>query len=173
MDIFNQPPSISEDTVIYALYPPVGYDRSAVTSLLTLIYTFVQDELLPVNHIWHRDSFDLRVIDDNPSGNARGVKKRGSSGSDSSGPDLRMEGTMRVGDCVDDEWLVVWLLYRISERFDVVIRSVYSTGSAYPSQLRDHGLASAACTTRMGSFFSSRQPSPSPTGSHQRMQGTG
>lgn len=29
----------------------------------------------------------------------------------------KLEGRMRIGDAVDDEWLVVWLLKRVSERW--------------------------------------------------------
>ncbi|KAK2462036.1 hypothetical protein APHAL10511_006499 [Amanita phalloides] len=35
---------------------------------------------------------------------------------------------MRVGDSVDDEWLVVWLLKQISQKWDLVISSVDSDG---------------------------------------------
>lgn len=110
MDLFNRPPTIAEDTVIYTLYPPPGTDKSGVTSLSTLIATHVREALLPANHIWHRDAFDLRVIDDSHSSNSNSNTK------------IYLQGTVRVGDCVDDEWCIVWLLYQISQKFDVVIR---------------------------------------------------
>jgi hypothetical protein len=39
----------------------------------------------------------------------------------------KLEGTMRVGDAIDDEWLVVWLLRQVSEKWkELVIRFVLS-----------------------------------------------
>jgi len=103
MDIFNRIPSISEDTIQYTLYPPSGQsDRTSVTTLATCIQLFVES-LLP-GFIWHRDAFGLKVNSD---------------------PDSEkwiLEGIMRVGDCVDDEWCVVWLLKQISAKWDVVIK---------------------------------------------------
>jgi hypothetical protein len=43
----------------------------------------------------------------------------GSKGSD----EAVLEGRMRVGDAVDDEWLVVWQLIEVSKRWpELVIR---------------------------------------------------
>jgi hypothetical protein len=103
MDIFNRPPSIAEDTVHYALYPPAqSSDRLSATSLVPCIYEYV-DELVH-GFIWHRDAFEVKVVED---------------------PDTKtwfLEGQMRVGDCIDDEWHTVWLLREISSKWDVVIR---------------------------------------------------
>lgn len=105
MDIFNRLPSISEDTLHYVFYPPPqSSDKTSVTSLATCVHEYV-DELLP-NFIWHRDGFELKAAED---------------------PDAKswfLEGHMRVGDCVDDEWCVVWLLREISSKWDLVIRCV-------------------------------------------------
>ncbi|CDO70264.1 hypothetical protein BN946_scf184942.g64 [Trametes cinnabarina] len=60
--------------------------------------------LLP-DHLWHRDSFELKVAPD-PEGNK---------------DKWVLEGLMRVGDCIDDEWCAVWLLREISRKWDVVI----------------------------------------------------
>lgn len=106
MDIFNRAPTISEDTLQYKLYPPTDEaDRASVTSLAARITTFV-DSLIP-NHIWHRDAFELKVVVD------QDVKDR-----------WMLEGFMRVGDSVDDEWCVVWLLREVSKEWDVAIRYV-------------------------------------------------
>ncbi|PCH33386.1 SGT1-domain-containing protein [Wolfiporia cocos MD-104 SS10] len=109
MDIFNQPPSISEDTLQYILYS--GHDvsdRASVTTLATLMQQYV-DSLLP-EFLWHRDAFELKVVK-NPDGDG-----------------WILEGRMRVGDCVDDEWCAVWLLRSISEKWDVVISAFDSDG---------------------------------------------
>lgn len=103
MDIFNRPPSISEDTLHYELYPPPqSSDKASVTSLAACIHEYV-DGLLP-NFIWHRDGFELKTTED------------------SDAKSWFLEGHMRVGDCVDDEWCVVWLLREISSKWDLVIR---------------------------------------------------
>jgi hypothetical protein len=67
--------------------------------LLTNIMTYV-NKIIP-GHIWHRDSFQLTLSTDEEKG---------------------LECTMRVGDSVDDEWLVVYLLWQVTKTFDVAVR---------------------------------------------------
>ena len=106
-DIFNRPPTISEDTLQYTLYLPSGQsDRLSATTLATLLTDHVQS-LLP-EHLWHRDAFELKVAPD-PEDNA----------------DIWvLEGRMRVGDCIDDEWCTVWLLKELSSKWDLVVRYI-------------------------------------------------
>jgi len=73
-----------------------------VTSFAACIDSFVES-LLP-EFIWHRDPFELKVV------------------SDPDNDGWMLEGRMRVGDCVDDEWCVVWLLKEVSKKWEVVIR---------------------------------------------------
>lgn len=104
MDIFNRPPAISEDSLFYTLYPTSGFtNKSSAISLATVIRTHI-DSLLP-GHIWHRDPFELKVVENHDVHDA-----------------WMLEGKMRVGDCVDDEWCVVWLLKEISAKWNVAIR---------------------------------------------------
>ncbi|KAF9229591.1 SGT1-domain-containing protein [Gyrodon lividus] len=113
MDMFNRPPSISEDTLQYTLYPPLPLaDKPSCVSLATCIHDFVS-KLLP-DFLWHRDPFQLKVIPD-PDARLGGDKNV-------------LEGRMRVGDCVDDEWCVIWLLREISKQWDLVISSSDSDG---------------------------------------------
>jgi hypothetical protein len=105
MEIFNRTPAIAEDTLHYNLHPPQNLsDRASVTTLAACISTYV-DTLLP-DFIWHRDAFELKVVP-NPDSvhNETWI----------------LEGRMRVGDCVDDEWCAIWLLREISAKWDVVI----------------------------------------------------
>lgn len=103
MDIFNRPPAISEDTIQYRLYPAQqSADKISVLTLATVLKGYA-DDLLP-GFLWHRDPFELKVVSDTN--------------------DWVLEGTIRVGDCVDDEWCVVWLLREISKKWDVAIRFV-------------------------------------------------
>lgn len=107
MEIFNRPHSIAEDTLHYALYPPQNLsDKTSATSFAACITDFVSSKL--GNFIWHRDAFELKVVPNPDNGNT-----------------WILEGRMRVGDSVDDEWLTTWLLKAISSKWDVVIRYIY------------------------------------------------
>ncbi|KAJ7129973.1 SGT1 protein-domain-containing protein [Mycena crocata] len=109
MDIFNRTPAISEDTLQYSLYPPPELsDKASVTSFAACISAWV-DQLLP-DFLWHRDAFELKV-----------ALHPGS-------PEYFLEGRMRVGDCVDDEWCTVWLLKQISSKWDMAISVFDSDG---------------------------------------------
>ncbi|KAJ7169523.1 SGT1 protein-domain-containing protein [Mycena filopes] len=109
MDVFNRTPAISEDTLQYALYPPPEQaDKASVTSFAACISAWV-DLLLP-DFLWHRDAFELKVV------------LRPDS------QEFFLEGRMRVGDCVDDEWCTVWLLKQVSSRWDMAISVFDSDG---------------------------------------------
>ncbi|KAJ7770808.1 SGT1 protein-domain-containing protein [Mycena maculata] len=109
MDIFNRPPAISEDTLQYSIYPPTPFsDKASVTSFAACISAWV-DVLLP-DFLWHRDAFELKVA------------------SQSDSQEYFLEGRMRVGDCVDDEWCAVWLLKQVSSQWDMAISVFDSDG---------------------------------------------
>ncbi|TRM60141.1 SGT1 protein-domain-containing protein [Schizophyllum amplum] len=113
MDIFNRPPSIAEDTLHYTVYPPPEYtDKASATTFAACIQELVE-QLLPEYFIWHRDPFEVKLA---------------------ANPDIQgqwmLEGRMRVGDSVDDEWCTVWLLREISARWDVAI-SVYDSDGEF------------------------------------------
>lgn len=110
MDVFNRPHSIAEDTLQYTIHPPDESDKAFVTALATSISGFVEDAIK--DFIWNRDAFELRVA---PNPVAKEI--------------WLLEGRMRVGDCVDDEWCTVWLLKEISARWDVVIRYLSACSS--------------------------------------------
>ncbi|THH02483.1 hypothetical protein EW026_g363 [Hermanssonia centrifuga] len=119
MDIFNRPPAISEDTLQYTLYPTLELsDKASVTTLAVLMQSYV-DSMLPEMQ-WHRDAFQLKVST-NPDGDG-----------------FVLEGTMRVGDCVDDEWCAVWLLREISAKWDVAVRVFDSDGEFLLIEAADH-----------------------------------
>ncbi|KAH9968828.1 SGT1 protein-domain-containing protein [Russula dissimulans] len=100
--IFNGPPSIAEDAIHYALYPQESSsDKTSVTCLALVVQKFV--EPLLTDFLWHRDTFQIKVVQD----------------TDGSG--WFLEGRMRVGDSIDDEWCVVWLLREASKKWDFAI----------------------------------------------------
>ncbi|KIL70987.1 hypothetical protein M378DRAFT_66554 [Amanita muscaria Koide BX008] len=108
-DVFSRQPAIAQDTLQYVLYPPQNLsDEDSVTAFAACILAFV-DELLQ-DFIWHRDSFELKVVE-NPESDG-----------------FILQGFMRVGDSIDDEWSVVWLLKLISAKEDLAISVFDSDG---------------------------------------------
>ena len=106
MDIFNRPLSISEDTIHYTIYSPVdSSDKSSVTALAAIVSKYV-NTIFP-DFLWHRDAFEVKLVPDQDNIES-----------------WILEGRMRVGDSVDDEWCTVWLLKEISSKWDVTIRYV-------------------------------------------------
>ncbi|KAH8993994.1 SGT1-domain-containing protein [Lactarius akahatsu] len=100
--MYNRPPSIAEDTIYYVLHPPESSsDRTSATVLALSVQNFVES-LLP-DFLWHRDTFQVKV-----------VQNKVRSG-------WILEGWMRVGDSIDDEWCVVWLLREVSKKWDCAI----------------------------------------------------
>ena len=96
-------PSIPEDTLHYTLHIPAD-GVAEDTSALALLVTEYVESLLIQPWLWNRDSWELKVI---------------SQAGDLDGS--RLEGRMRVGDAVDDEWLVVYLLRLVSLRWPNLI----------------------------------------------------
>jgi hypothetical protein len=100
-------PTVSEDTLHYALHiepqsssadSPADAEADAA-ALATLISTYVKS-LLTQPWLWNKDAWELKVESA-----------------------ATLSGTMRVGDAVDDEWLVVWLLREVSRKWpQLVIR---------------------------------------------------
>ena len=146
MDTFNRPPAISEDTVQYRLYPAQqSADKISVLTLATVLKSYV-DGLLP-GFLWHRDPLEFKVV--------------------SYTDGWMLEGTMRVGDCIDDEWCVVWLLREISKKWDIAIKSVSLRLSHFPCS--NHPVV---YRIRTESFFSSKRPRFYRRGSHPPMPKT-
>lgn len=114
MDIFNRPPSIVEDAVQYSIHLPGSdtSDKASAMALAACILNFV-DSLLS-GFIWHRDAFEVKVVP-NPERTGSWI----------------LEGRIRVGDSIDDEWCAVWLLKEISSKWDVIIRFVLFFLSRY------------------------------------------
>ena len=133
-NIFNLTPTISEDTLQYLIYPsPESSDRASVTSLALFIEE-VANTLLP-DHIWHRDTFELKVTVNDSLLERNITDKCGSASKTDEAEGWMLEGRMRVGDSVDDEWCTVWLLREISSKCDVSIRWALCTNSAYFSNI--------------------------------------
>jgi hypothetical protein len=87
---------IPDDTCVYAFHFP-STARSQLEAVRDEILAFVDDQCR--GYIWHRDSFNLRVSE--------------KPGSD----DAWLEGRTAVGDCVDDEWWIVWFAREVTKRW--------------------------------------------------------
>jgi hypothetical protein len=102
-------PTVAEDTLFYSIHMP-GSDDAAATALL--ITEFVSS-LLPSPWMWNKDAWELKVAQDDGVGGSKAALR----------DQHKLSGTMRVGDAVDDEWLVVWLLREVSRKWpEFVIR---------------------------------------------------
>lgn len=102
--LFNRPPSIAEDALQYTIYPRFeSSDRISATTIAVAIQSFVDSVL--ADFLWHRDPFQIKVV-------------KNLEGDDA----WMLEGLMRVGDSIDDEWCTVWLLREISAKWDLAIR---------------------------------------------------
>ena len=127
--IFNRPPSIAEDTLQYIIYPPStsATSEAACAALGTQILDLIA-QLLPssVGFLWHRDGFEVRVVECGPhemvasTGRSDDVDVSMEEGEKEK--QWKLEGRMRVGDSVNDEWCVVWLLREVSKVLDVAVR---------------------------------------------------
>lgn len=142
---------VPEDTLHYTVHIPHGDEPKDQTSstpeaFATLITTYVES-LLPDGKkwLWHKDSWELSVVPEqdiqdrrrrfgeivdkvtegeggDQSDEEEDIPTVSGSTSTSSPIGRRLEGRMRIGDAVDDEWLVVWLLTRVSLKWpDLVI----------------------------------------------------
>lgn len=119
----------SEDAVVYSIYFPLP--TSDQISFLQEISTLILSELNQYlnEYIWQKDPFELRIVK-NESG--KRIIKEFSFLSfslfilnfikiDPSYPFLH--GKTKFGDCIDDEWFIVFLLRQISLKYkEAVIR---------------------------------------------------
>ncbi|KAJ3237244.1 hypothetical protein HDU78_004201 [Chytriomyces hyalinus] len=96
----------STDKVSYRIHAAPGTSMEGMVDLLALVRAYVAETVQ--DHIWHKDSFNLAV------------ELRGNGGVQ----DPFLHGNCRFGDCIDDEWLVVFLLREITRRFDGLVASV-------------------------------------------------
>ncbi|CAG8591663.1 8006_t:CDS:10 [Funneliformis caledonium] len=102
----NLPPS--EDQVYYSIYfpfPSTSDHESFLQETSALIISELSQYLN--GYIWQKDSFQLKII---------------KSESDPGYPFLH--GKTRFGDCIDDEWFIVFLLRQISLKFKDAVISV-------------------------------------------------
>ncbi|WVO14827.1 hypothetical protein L204_102466 [Cryptococcus depauperatus] len=113
-------PQLSEDALHYIVHLPSSSD--ADPSATALLITDYINSLLPQPWIWNKDSWELKLYQHGPGLEPIGGEDQGIS---------MLEGHMRVGDAVDDEWLVVWLLKQVSEKWPEFIISIRDTDGEF------------------------------------------
>ena len=101
------PPRGPEDTVQYRVCMPGDSDGSSAPATLRTCMDVVQ--VLTRNVIWHRDPFQLFL------------HTRSDISTDLDQPAAWLEGTTCFADNIDDEWLVVALLFELTKRFDGLV----------------------------------------------------
>ncbi|KAK8845462.1 hypothetical protein IAR55_006175 [Kwoniella newhampshirensis] len=109
-------PTISEDTLDYAIHLPSSHDPAATALLITQHV----ESLLLQPWLWNKDGWELKVVEQDPVGSSRARLGGG-----------KLEGRMRVGDAVDDEWLVVWLLREVSRKWPDFVISARDTDGEF------------------------------------------
>ncbi|KIR43811.1 hypothetical protein I307_00147 [Cryptococcus deuterogattii 99/473] len=99
-------PTVPEDTLHYTIHLPPSEEPLTATLLVSQHV----HSLLPERWLWNKDPWELKVATDG---------------------DHKLEGRMRVGDAVDDEWLVVWLLTQVSKKWPEFIISIRDTDGEF------------------------------------------
>ncbi|WVQ80382.1 hypothetical protein IAT38_002487 [Cryptococcus sp. DSM 104549] len=112
-------PTIAEDTLHYVIHlPPSSTALPTDPSATALLITQHVNSLLPQPWLWNKDSWELKVVESEGPGVGDGLG-------------AQLEGRMRVGDAVDDEWLVVWLLKEVSKKWEELIISIRDTDGEF------------------------------------------
>ncbi|XP_054168336.1 protein ecdysoneless homolog [Oppia nitens] len=89
---FNK--DLNENSVLYRLYPLLSEINGSLNDYICKCYTYLAKYIS--THIWQNQSFQLSIITDSIDG------------------DNHLQGITNFGDNIDDEWLIVYLLYRLS-----------------------------------------------------------
>lgn len=87
-------PDLTGDLCQYTLHPPPAALNTELSTFLSDVLSFALAQT--AGYIWHRDGFNLQL---------------------SSEAERCLKGESRVGDAVEDEWFLVWLLKRITQHW--------------------------------------------------------
>ncbi|KAI8095403.1 SGT1 protein-domain-containing protein [Thamnidium elegans] len=109
-DVFKGSSAKDIDYVQYAIYLPPQDTEAATLSYLQDTLAMINSLIQPLikDYIWHKDRFHLSIAYDH--------------GQDPSYPFLF--GISRFGDCINDEWFMVYLLQTISLRLSEAVVSI-------------------------------------------------
>lgn len=115
-----------EDRVSYRIFDdsiPAGgaesdKDEQAHRAALKRALDGVRDYVarLTRGYLWHREGFGLQVVPGRRGGDS-GARSASTSSMSEPPPCAHLAGSTRFGDCVEDEWYVVWILLQLTRRF--------------------------------------------------------
>jgi hypothetical protein len=118
--IFSRPP-VSEDSVTYRIF--FSQETVQQFSELSRLAIEISAELLPLykDYIWQKDPFQLRAQQDGRLTVCILAYTIFMAVTDQNG--LYLAGHTVFGDCIDDEWFIVFLLRRITQLYpDAVVQ---------------------------------------------------
>ena len=108
------------DSVMYEIYPDIctlgGASVETLNALVELHHS-IKDltTRIACDYVWHKDPFKLYVSCDQSS--CKSI--------------LCLSGCSRYGDCIDDEWFIVYLLLRISEEHENLSIKVHDSDGQF------------------------------------------
>ncbi|XP_063586302.1 protein ecdysoneless homolog [Penaeus indicus] len=110
--VFNQMPTDNEETIRYWLFPHLEdgtlmTDLEALEDLAAKLLAHVA--VYTHQYIWNKESFTLKVKKDAPCDGTTGVL----------GPHIA--GITVVGDYLEDEWFIVYLLLTLTKDFPELV----------------------------------------------------
>eukprot|EP00038_Savillea_parva_P012957 m.208038 g.208038 ORF g.208038 m.208038 type:complete len:760 (-) comp24002_c0_seq1:88-2367(-) len=124
-------PAIPFDTVDYAIYVPIppGADGNAAARSAWGMTVLQQCNDLVASicaqHTWHRDTFAIRLVGVNePTHTTTTTGASRPAASDRVTGDICLRGRTHFGDNIEDEWVIVHLVQRITLMLDGAVATV-------------------------------------------------
>ena len=103
-------PVLVEDTITYRIFTQTSSSSSNTKDDTTKFLSHLQHSTQ--DHVWHQQGFNLQKEDNE---------------------DSFYEGKSIVGECIDDEWVILYALWSLSkEHVDVVIQVEDRDGDSLP-----------------------------------------
>lgn len=100
---------VPTDTAHYFIYPTLPQGSSSLNAVCNDIVSYINHLVHLHSYLWHQDPIQLQIC------------QRSDTRTDSTG--VWLEGTTCVGDCIDDEWYIVYLLKLVTKKWtDCVVR---------------------------------------------------
>ena len=100
----NQKREDDEDFILYEIYVLSETNRSEIETSKTVLEQLKNQLLQKVkveakDYIWQKDPFKLKISTDKPEN------------------PCHLKGKTYVGDYIEDEWFIVWILFGISKQY--------------------------------------------------------
>ncbi|ORX45075.1 SGT1-domain-containing protein [Hesseltinella vesiculosa] len=124
-DIFRRHTSDQINYLQYAIYFPPQDSPGQTERALQQKRSAILDALRPwaTDHLWQKDDFQLTIVNSHQRDPAHPF----------------LWGVARFGDCLNDEWLLIAMLYRVTELFNDAIVSLHDNdGEILLIEAADH-----------------------------------